>query len=456
MPTKESALPSQTPNAGREARKAIDAAMALAHRAGTPVTGVLPTACVGIAVDKLVHAGSIDALQDSRPDMQRLMTDLFNWSTNPRGTKAITKAMGRGLTAVRVDGVSLYPHAVEALSFAAAIAPLLEPDRLVRILDAATAQAQDPVASAYAPIRYPAQLTVRLTRLLSHYQEARREQLLVSLWEASHAGRWWDATANLGRPKRKRRRRAPGETRERGEAVARQVAAMQAMEDGAEDGDLLERLLNRSLAYSPQTVARLSELRIPDDAHADVAEFVSESSAEDPDMAVLCAYLADLKPGERPQNPILTMVETLEFVLGETAPIDFMPKKPDGWSSLYPKASLEQYPFSDAILGLNWQTLPGTGVMNKAAVVEIIQTPHDLFENREYMGNCTYGYNDRCRTGNCVIGRIIQDGEVYNFSLDRRGSDWIVTQVNSRYNGRDGHRVPDAVRLGLEQMVGAL
>lgn len=69
------------------------------------------------------------------------------------------------------------------------------------------------------------------------------------------------------------------------------------------------------------------------------------------------------------------------------------------------------------------------------------------------MGNCTGGYDSRCKAGTCFIGKVHFDGQLYNFSIDRRGAGWYVSQVNSRYNRG---QVPQPIVTGLDQVIATL
>lgn len=437
-----------TETAPRSARDAITAALALAGVSLDPqATGkvMLPSARSRRAVDLLVSAGTAAALQESRPDMKALLSDLLDWD-GPKATKAVLRTVAAALLAERPDGASQYPQAVEMLSFASACAPLLEPDRLERLVSHASG-----TPSAYAPVAYPATLSAALARLIGHYQPARQEQLLCSLWTAAHDGRWWDSTGNLGRPKARRRKRGEAAP-EKGERVAAQSRAI--AKAFASNGDrVVAELLEGELTWIPPTVERLQAARIPASMLERVGAFAT-SYHDDPDVAVLCSQLADLATGQRPASPLPLMVETLEFVLGETAPADFMPKKPTEWGALYPKASLAQYPMPDEVLAIDWSQLPGTGTAAiPAALIELIRSPHALFENRDFMGNCTGGYNSRCLAGTTFLGKIHCDGEVFNFSMDRRPPGWYVTQVNGRHNRG---QVPAAISGGINAVVAAI
>ncbi len=161
--------------------------------------------------------------------------------------------------------------------------------------------------------------------------------------------------------------------------------------------------------------------------------------------------LGGLGAGQRPENPIPTMVETLEFILGEESPATATPKKPSSWKSLYPAASLRAYPIPDHILARDGEKL--TAEVGTSLHVELIRTPHDLHANGGYMGNCTFSYNSRCQNGDWIIAKAHAGGQIYNFSLTRRHDGWAVGEINSRFNGGG---VPDLVRNTINRFAAAL
>ena len=443
----------QTPVKISTMRELILEALSLVQ--GEPVPGSpveLPSARSRKAVEMLIEAGTIEKLQELRPDMRALVSDLFDWA-GTKGTKSNMRAALAALMARGPDGRSRYPQAVEMLSFASTISPLLEPDQLARVIAAAGA-----TVSAYRPVIYPATAAAGLVRVVGHYQSARLETLFISLWEVAHNARWWDTCGGLGAPARTARRRRrvtpDGEDeetarmRERSRAIARMTSAR--------DKDLVEGIVNGSLVLTPQTLSRLRALRLPDGLRTVAAE-AARGQHDDPDQSVLFSQLADLAPGDRPPSPLPVLVESLEFMLGDQEPARTLPRKPTSWAELYPDASFESYPLPEHLLELQWKDLLSTGQDSAAAVVvEWCKNPHELFANRDYMGNCTGGYDHRCRQGTCFIGKVHHNGEVYNFSVEHHADphgpkDWYVTQVNSRFNHSN---VPSTVANALNRTFG--
>lgn len=433
-----------------EARDAVFKALKLAGvmPGTTPAEGeqrrMLPPAQARIAVDRLADFGTIDKLTDTRPDMKALVADMLNWD-GPKATKATAKAAARALMATDERGRSRYPAAVEVLSYATAIAPLLEPDRIIRVIDAVSE-----TTGAYAPIRYPATMTAKLRRLIGHYQDARKELLLISLWKSAHEGRWWDTTSGLGRNRGRRRRRTGDDA---AEDLAARNAALAATFTGG-DQELIGRILGGEQPYYPDLPGRLHNIELPDEARAAMGKVGSDPEV-DPDISILVAQFAELHPNERPESPIPVMVDALEFLFdeGEQNFAEHLPKKPEHWGDLYPKASLQEYPAPAEVLALDWKQVPGTGVNGvPEARVELIRTPHDLFDNRDFMGNCTGGYDARCQAGQYFIFKVHQGGELYNWSITTMGGDgnWRTGEINSRFNRGN---VPQELRQGVEVLL---
>lgn len=407
-----------------DARALVLAALAkLAPPAEDGQVAMLPSARAGRTIDMLADAGDLDGLKSRRPDMRAVLESVLNWHV-AKATKPTMKAAGRALTATREDGSSVYPQAVEVLSFVSACAPLLEPDRLARLIGAAAS-----ASSAYQPILYPARLADELLYVIGDYPEARRETLLASLWESAHDGRWWDHTAGLGRRRRRRNPDAGGPVTE------------------TPDGDVIEKLLAEELYFSPPTLEEL-KAAVPTVEQCRRLAALAHADHRDPDTPVLIAHVDALQPNERPSNPIETMVATLAFLRREAEASDklaeFCPAKPKEWGELYPKASLVAFPYPDALMeALHWTKV---GTAQFPVRCEVIRNANELFLNKEYMGNCTYGYKGACAQGTAMLLRMHAGGEVYNAALRRNGTVWTVGEVNSRHNAGN---VPDPVRQAV-------
>lgn len=443
-----------------DARSAILSALALvAKRSGpgadasdgtTATIEQIPSAQVSRAVDALADAASADELMARRTDLKALCATMVNWydPAAAKATKSTMRAAAARLTATRPDGAPLYAHGTEVLAFTAIAAPLLGPDRLVRVIEAAEA-----TGSAYAPIRYPSRAADKLNMLIGHYPEARRELLITSLWELAHDGRWWDHTQNLGGYGG--RRRVRGRARDRAVAqieadIARIADGDDGVTDAPTDVELLTGVLTGDIPLSPETLGNLSRLRITSAAAHAVGNSL-DPERDDPDVAVMVSQLVDLSPTQRPVSPIPAMLDALEFLLPEdrTEWADELPDKPKSWADLYPAGTTERYLTPRPILELHGKEVPG----HPGVVVEVVRSQAELFANRDYMGNCTGGFDRSCQQGTAVLLKLHCGGQMYNASLLSGGGyfgdnaaaagDWRVGEVNSRHN-RGG--VPDDVR----------
>jgi len=385
-----------------------------------------------IAVEQLVDLGTVSAIDPRTTNIPRIFSDLLDWG-GKRATKPVKKAITAQLMATRNDA-SLYPHAVERVSELAVFAPLLQPDRLARLM------AKDLPLTAFAPVRYPGMLHNKVRALVGHYREEQLEQLLSSLLDLTHSGRWWDQTNGLGRPPRRRHR-----------SFTFPESLLQTMDEYTRAR--ISRLCQRP-HYSEGFARELSDLRLPDEVR-DALGNQAIAGFEDPDAELLLAALVDLPPGQRPENPLPQIIDALEFSLGDADIVETLPNKPETWADLYPEVELEPYPIEDRIAALDGLQLPDTGdnTRHAAADLVILRNGPQLFENRDHMGNCTGSYHERCLAGRAVIGKIVQNGEVYNVSFYRRGegrdATWVMGELNSRYN-RGG--VPDVIREGVNQL----
>lgn len=459
---------------GAPARKAVTDALSLLASLGAPTgtgaspagIGVLPTARVRTALDELAGAGSIEALSATSPDMKRLVKDACDWAgavvaspkdTGVRGTGAVVKAVGSAITGVDESGESTYHRTVEMISFATACAPLLDADRMTRLIGHA-----GKVSCSYAPIRYTAELAGNLQLLLRGYQAQRAEQLLVSLWLLAHQGRWWELIGSPVPNRRGRRLAQTEEEKERTDAsVARFRAALENPAARIPAQVLLDVIATRSLTYSPPAAQMMHRLIATPQQLSDIA--AAANASPDADAHLVVAHIPNLAPDQRPPSPIPAMVSALIDMLGEMADrrdreaiSAQLPKKPKEWWELYPKASLRPFPIPAAVLRIDGAVLPGTGGPGQPAQaqVEILRTPHALKLNGDEMGNCTFSLHGKdCESGREVISRVYQNASVYNFSLVQRGGAWVLGEINSRANAGN---VPPAITAGVTALAATI
>ena len=408
---------------------------------------LLPTAGARRFIDMLSDSGSTEAALELFPNIKEPLRDVLNWS-NPKfskATKAVARAVGELFHGTDEHGRSTFPQAVELVGFLSMIAPLLEPDRLVRVAEHAAG-----TSGAFGPTLYPIGPSGQLKLLLSGYSEQRREELLISLWDASHSGRWWDHTVYDGAPAKavKRRRKIDPEEQQ---AITRQIEAL-ITNEGVTTVSLITRAINaRTLSFSNDAADLMA--RVTDPSVPDRLEFMRAlSGTDDEDHRVLVSHLPFLRPNERPESPTSVMIAMLLTARGGPAEFDFanMPKDPSEWSELYPKASLIPFPFPEVFRKIHGQRMPGL----PGSDIIIIKNADQLKANGEYMGNCTFSYLRYCETGERVIGRTSHGGVDYNFAL-LRGADGTYTagELNSRFN--DGG-VPNDVRASRDRLLNGI
>jgi len=400
----------------------------------------LPSARARSAIERLANYGTVEAYSASEPNLKELARDLFDWhnaDSSVRATKPMARAIGSILTARSDTGVSLYPQAVEMLSFAAAASPLLQPDRLQRVIEMAPT-----VPTAFAPERYTMQLASALQTILGRYSEAKREELLISLWAEAHDGRWWDLTSGLvtivtGH----RRRKLEGEEAERrtaNDTLIREITAGAGIGTQEASTAIRQALIDGALPYHQATQALVAAIPADPELRANMislAQKLSSGETVDPDIAVHASALPWLLPGERPETPITWLLRTLCAGLTPDAAtgvvqVEDMPEKPKSFRALFPEASLEEFAISAHVRHLDRTLLPGTGDV----VIEVVHNAVELEANRTYMGNCTYSYLAQLRQGRNLLFKLWRGSDCYNAMAYQSSVGWNVTQVNSRFN----------------------
>ena len=391
------------------------------YKAGT--ASVLPTARVRAAIDLLARSDASKVL-DGTVDMRAVSNDLFNWKNN-KASKLVVKA----LAGVLADQ-STYPQGVEIAAYVAAWAPILEPDRIARII----LSAKD-IKLAYAPAPYTVQLHAKIAKLFLRYPEERREKLAISLWQASHSGRWWDIAAGDDNDQR----------------AAQALVQPKDLSELVEDFTALKIFLTDVDLVTFSKVKESKELR---EAVAEYRDRMYHEEAVDPDFAVYAAALPWLRPADRPESPVGSLLGTLIFIAEEVIEDFTFPAKPKSFKEMFPNIRFYGrtlgFPFPPSIMATDrMQLTPDT-------TLEVVSNQADLAENRTYMGNCTYSYKGQMEDGSYVLYRIHdQAGNIYNGSIRMNSNNktWHVSEINSRFNAGN---VPQNIRQAFSAMANAL
>jgi hypothetical protein len=415
-----------------------------ADAASGPVVHLVPSAGVYAALGELALPGSAEALQAARVDLRAVVRDLVGWHDERLATKALVRAAGRALLSRDAAGRSCYPQAVEALSYVAACAPLLDADRLAALLDEVPL-----TANAYAPMRFPLQTAATLETYLSRYAPARRAKLLVSLWHAAHDGRWWTVTGGVHTPTQRRRGR---KLRQAAEARIEQLG------DTASDAELFICQLEAGTAHFDDAAAAHAAVADCDPMQLARARRLAQMTPPpDPDIPVLLSYLPGLAPLERPSSPVAELVAALDRTVIALDPAELAAleqssfwTKPGSWGEMYPLASLLPFPFPRGFLDTDGP-MPGL----PAAHLRWVRTPHGLSLNasREEMGNCTFSYCSRAERGEWFVAYIVYNGERYNAAVSRNGAGWAVTEIKGRFNAAN---VPAELTAAFTTLAAAL
>ena len=378
-------------------------------------SNTVPTAKTRAALDLLVNSTPEKLISD-QVNLRELTSNLFDWAGEPKATKNLMRALSNAL-----NTPGKYSHAVELAAYLAALAPLFQPDRLVRLFGAI-----DEVNTAFAPARFTLQLSHKLKRLLEQYPEERREKLAYSLWVQSHGGRWWDLTAG-------------------------QDVDVVEPDNTMSKQEMLDLFEQYKLTWSPATAARFTQI----DEHDSIRDVLEKYNDElldekilDPDVAVLASHLDWLAPFERPESPVGSLLDTLHGIIAE---IDYdMPEKPKSFSEMFPNIQLydsNMFPFPNAIYQCDGRMLIPNVRM------ELVSTATVLADNRTYMGNCTWSYKSRMEKGEYVLFRIHDGEHIYNGSMILNGNTWRLGEINSRHNRG---QVPTAVRNAFNRFIDEL
>lgn len=456
-------------DAKSEKRAAVNAALVALSRTtlenangpGAKASASVPTARTRSAIEELAQSATIEEFEASQPNMKQICKDLFDWKdtkAQTRATGSVVKAAARALAARNAQGVSLYPVAVEMLAFAAAAAPLLQPDRLVRLLDST----HDGVSTAYAPDRYTMKLYNNLYKVIDRYPEQRREQLLIDLWKISHTGRFWDYTSGVTQVKIKDEPRAPGNEAARDAAwieIRNEILSGSAMGSADASVKIQQALFENRLPYNPRTAEMLAVCK-PNIAMRDkLVEFANKVRAGEPvhpDTVVMVSHIPWAKPDERAESPICWMVRVLVAAITpdpETgiARMEALPEKPKTFKDLYPAAELTGFPHPNGVRRFDGAEMPGV----QGVRMEVVKNAAELVDNQKYMGNCTGSYRGQMEKGTYVLFKLWAGNDCYNLAyvVRNNGNAWAMQEINSRFNRGN---VPAHIRTAAEQLAAHL
>lgn len=429
--------PVEQPNASKEPRRVLNQSSAVSaalrvfrDRTGIGDNGAVPAARAGQRINNWATAGTLDGLKAQKPNMPDQIADVVNWSGVERNAKPVVKAVGRALLATDAAGNSRYVHGVEIASFAAALAPLYEPDHLAGIVNALVDLNSE---SAYAPERYIGELYEAASwaheNLLRHYKPSVQQRLWVSLWEQAHSIAWWQGVE--GQIVRRRRSRRVTED-DRDNLVLKIVSG--ALEPTM---DLLDQVAGLELTRD--------ELRL---FHQLAAETEPNANAQ-----VIASHVANLPPSYRPRTPVVSLLQTMvngwkRFAATSDTPFKtVMPKDPTDFATLCSADGHIPYPVDVRVLRM-FHKKPLT-VAGRETEMRVMLTPTELKANGTHMGNCTFTRNNSCQAGTRLVGHLYWADTEYNFEVFT-GPTLTVGEVNSRFNRGVTHQ---EVKAALEGFV---
>lgn len=386
---------------------------------------------------ELLANSTPENISETLPENMREFTEhIFDWDTSPGEQSKVTRPLIRLVSEI-LKTSGKYHQAVEGIAFAAAAAPLLDPNSVVELVKESIT-----VDTAFAPERYTLQFSTALQKALGRYNNARRLKLLQSFWKEMHQGRWWDMTAGI-----------------RVQNVAGQVE-----EANVSQQELVPRFLAGNLPYTTKIMKDFTKLS--EDAR--IVQFLEEYLAKfnagvlvDPDITVFASGLAWLPVNKRPESPGATLVRSLvkwreiaEEHLQDKK-VSSYPKKPTSFTELFPDIRLvdgDMFPLPLCMYKIDGMQLPQTN-----HILRLVKNSPELAQNRDYMGNCTWSYRGRMQDGKYALFQILDAGTgkiLYNAAgVSAAGGSWKPGEINSRYNRGN---VPHNVRESFKNVVSQL
>lgn len=395
----------------------------------------LPTTASRAALTKMVNGTPKDY---ENANLRVLLQDLLNWSGENKVNKPLIRAYGELLKQPQY-----YTQLVEFTGFAMAVAPLLEADHLVNLL-----QAVPNTKTAFSPTLYTLNFHSNVKRAFADLSTVRVEKIAHSLWEESHRGRWWNITAGVENVQNNQGSVAPS-------------VLLKSLKDYEKSGNM------ENIIWSPENQEKFSRYmstRLDQDIARLSEKFrtdLMEGKAVTPDIAIFLTSIPWLAPSQRPESPINSLLRTIA-AMREDENIPFrMPKKPNSIKDMFPNLIVGgggkvEYPFFPAIMNAALSRSIINGVPGEIQECNLIVNHNQLANNAQHMGNCTLTYERNMKQGTYALFYFKTDHGEYNMSVVTAGGNqrkWHIGELNSRHNRGD---VPRNFREALAKNVEAL
>lgn len=375
----------------------------------------LPTTTSRAALTKMVN-GSPQDYEDV--NLRQLLQDLLNWNGENKVNKPLIRAYGDLLRQPQY-----YTQLVEFTGFAMAVAPLLEADHLVNLM-----QAVPNTKTSFAPTLYTLNFHSNVKRALADLSTVRVEKISRSLWEESHRGRWWNIAAGV-------------DNVQLNQGQVKPALLLKSLKDYENSGNM------ENIIWSPENQENFSEYmatRLDQDVARLSERFrtdLMEGKAVTPDIAIFLTSIPWLAPSQRPESPINSLLRAIA-AMREDENFPFrMPKKPNHIREMFPSLIVGgggqvEYPFFPAIMQAAMTRSIVNNVPGAVQECNLIVNHNQLANNAQHMGNCTLTYESNMKKGTYALFYLKVDQEEYNMSvtLNEGSNKWRIGELNSRYN----------------------
>ena len=320
-----------------------------------------------------------------------------------------------------------YDSAIEALTVAAAIGSLLEPDQIADFMLSTIGSKQ-----TWKPVMSPANIYSATHNVFDIVEDTgKRLKLVQSMWDIAHTGRWWDKTSGdfYGGTSLKYLDLADPEPVEPAEEY---TAAT-----------LKTALQNGTAHYIDQAIAVARKMRIPETDYARIHR-ISNGRVRTIDPMLLISHM-DISSLYKPVTPVNDLCGILNERSAEQDLTEGW-KEADSWEGLFPPDVGTGFEISNRIMKLN-------GIVIDGHHFQVITTAADLRRNANQMGNCTYGRLGGLRDGNSTMWRIYHNGRLFNAQTGAGNRGTREIQGSSK-NG--GYGIPAETRDTWERFLGRM
>lgn len=259
---------------------------------------------------------------------------------------------------------------------------------------------------------------ILFSEIFEEVSESKKLNILLSLWEAMHNGRWWDSMTGVNY--------GGGDLK-----FVNIDSDKENLEEDTEDirdltaNSFYEAFIKERIVLSESTKNLAANHNVKKSQFSKIHRMVN-TQFNDQDTLVVSSYLK-IPSLYKPESPLVEMCRTLHERINSIDDEGW--KNAKKWEDLFPPSSIAQFNVSENVLKYNETTLDGVffqAVLSEAA----------LITNKKQLGNCTYGRLNKLKTGESTLWRLVYNNKIYNAQASDNHTRTIEIQGSQKYDRR--------------------